>query len=409
MSIKRTISWLGTISLVLAAGLPGLAQDLAGLQLFAPVEVAPYGRGPQPKEGYFFVWDGLNWYTSKPNVATVGFEGLTRTVYYGPHPIDQQDLVSDAAIQSNSLDTGGLHAFPTSGDRFEIGRVRGRHGWMVSTFHVKPQTKWLYASDVTMTFVDDEFGPLGSKLLEGVVGDDGEEPAVDIIRDLPLTFEDVIIYNSVTTWSVELMYIHRSKQHHHGGFCELFAGVRYMELNEKFNVDATGIPVIEEEEEDNKPGNILADSHWFTRANNHIIGPQVGLRWFRKHGRWMLSTEGRFFGGYNMQTIRQQGVLGNKLTPPGELFEPAVMGPTYFDSVRHIDEWSPCAELRAELRFQVTRSISLRAGWTGIWIDGIARPSNMVNYEVAYMGINGDGNRQDVFINGLTIGVDVNR
>ena len=33
----------------------------------------------------------------------------------------------------------------------------------------------------------------------------------------------------------------------------------------------------------------------------------------------------------------------------------------------------------------------------------------MVNYEVAYMGINGAGNHQDVFINGLTLGIDVNR
>ena len=101
--------------------------------------------------------------------------------------------------------------------------------------------------------------------------------------------------------------------------------------------------------------------------------------------------------------------MGDKLTPPGEEFEPLLMGPTYFNSIRHIDEWSPVAELRAELRFQVTRSVSLRAGWTGTWVDGIARPSNMVNYEVAYMGINGNGNRQDVFINGLTLGIDVNR
>jgi hypothetical protein len=407
MLMKRTVLWLGTVSLILAVGLPALAQDLAGLQLFAPVETAPYGRGPQPNEGYFFVWDGLNWYTSSPNVATVGFEGLTRTVFYGPHPIDEQDLLSDAVIQSNSLNTSALRTLRTSGDRFELGRVRGQHGWMVSTFHLKPQTQFLYGSDVIMTFVDDEFGPLGKKLLEGIVGDDGEEPAVDIIRDLPLTFEDVKIRNSVTTWSVELMYIHRSKQRHNGGFFEWFGGVRYMELNEKFDVDAKGTPAGEAEE--GEVVSILADSAWYTQADNHIIGPQVGLRWFRKRGRLMLSTEGRFFAGYNSQTVRQHGVLGDKLTPPGEEFEPSVMGPTYFNSVLHIEEWSPCAELRADLRFQVTRSVSLRAGWTGTWVDGIARPSAMVNYEVAYMGINGAGNHQDVFINGLTLGIDVNR
>ncbi len=414
MLLRRTISLLGTLSLVMAVGLPGMAQDLEGLQLFAPVEVNPYGPGPQPNEGFFFAWDGLNWYISKPEIATVGREGLSRTVSYGIHPINGADPLNDMAVQSNTLDTSSLQSLPTSGDRFEFGRIHGHHGWMVSTYHLKPQTQWIYAADVPMTFNDIS----GNNLLQGIVGTipaieadpDAEPPVVGVdeqifVNNLPLTFDDVRIRNSVTTWSVELMYIFRSHQFHHGGFVEIFGGVRYMEFDEVFDVDARGTdPAVKD-----VPA-ILADSVWNTRADNHITGPQVGIRWFRKGGRWMFSTEGRFFAGFNSQTIRQFGVLGDKLDPPGEdNFEPTAMGPTYFNSMQHIDEWSPCAELRAELRFQCTRSVSLRAGWTGVWMGGIARPSDMINYEVPAMGISAINNRQDVFVNGLTLGVDINR
>ena len=100
---------------------------------------------------------------------------------------------------------------------------------------------------------------------------------------------------------------------------------------------------------------------------------------------------------------------GNVDDPAGELYEPALMGPTYFTHWAHIQEWSPAVELRTELKYQLTRSITFRAGWTGIWIDNLARASNLVNYEVAYMGLNTHFNRQDVFIHGLTLGVEVNR
>jgi len=43
-----------------------------------------------------------------------------------------------------------------------------------------------------------------------------------------------------------------------------------------------------------------------------------------------------------------------------------------------------------------------------MWVDAIARPSNMIVYEVPGMGINPAHNRQDVFVNGVNWGVDVN-
>ncbi len=409
--------------------------DIEDMQLFAPAEVRPYGNGPQPKEGFFFVFDGLSWSISTPEVTTVGFQGLTRNVYYGPTD-------ADMIVQENTLDTGLLRADFTEGNRIEFGRVVDGRGWFLSVYQLKSQTQNFSISDVDMVFVDDAFGPSGTKLLEGYVpvtmgyGTSPGPPSYktvgtgmvydydypEIIRDLPVTFDEVSIRNRVETWSVEWMYLHRLRQNRHGGIFELFFGVRYMAFDDEFDVHATGESrfIVDDQGSPTGPGSVLANSWWNTKAENHIVGPQIGARWFRKSGRWMLSTEGRFFAGFNSQNIRQHGVFGTQLNdswpdefeypgPPGNPYVPHTMSTTSFEDSEHISEWSPVAELRAEARFQITRAVSLRAGWTGIWMDGIARASNMINYEVAAMGIADQFNRQEVFMHGLTFGIDVNR
>jgi hypothetical protein len=66
-------------------------------------------------------------------------------------------------------------------------------------------------------------------------------------------------------------------------------------------------------------------------------------------------------------------------------------------------------ELRAGLRYKLTRAIDVGAGWTGIWVADVARPSSMINYEVPSMGILTEFNRQDVFIHGVSFTVTINR
>ncbi|NLF09450.1 MAG: hypothetical protein GX594_15935, partial [Pirellulaceae bacterium] len=57
----------------------------------------------------------------------------------------------------------------------------------------------------------------------------------------------------------------------------------------------------------------------------------------------------------------------------------------------------------------ITRSISFHAGWSGMWVDGVARATSIIDYTVPAMGFDLANNREDVFLNGLTIGFDVNR
>jgi hypothetical protein len=391
MSLYRTSSRIAVGLLVLLAGSAVYGQGLAGMQLFAPADVSSYGRGPQPNEGFFFSYDILYWTISQPRVSTVGKEGLTRTTYRViPEGESPDDYV---VIQHNTLDTGQLGADFTLGNRFEFGRITNNQGWMVSIYQMQDLGQSSITSNVDVVFDEAAFGPLSLYILDGYVQD------TSLIGALPVTFSNVLIENSVSTWGIEADYVGRSEELHHGGYFEWFIGPRYIEFDDTFLVNAVG--------------GVLANSNWTTEAQNHIIGGQIGGRFFKKRGRWMLSTEGRFLAGLNCQNIRQYGLLGSQLDPPGGLGEPLVMGPTEIYHSEFIRQWTPGAELRVEARYQITRSVTFRAGWTGIWLNNVARASEMIDYTLDpnnnYMGIVRGMNNDNVFINGVTIGIDINR
>jgi hypothetical protein len=182
-----------------------------------------------------------------------------------------------------------------------------------------------------------------------------------------------------------------------GGFFELMSGVRYIEFDDDFAAIGTG--------------GTLDESRWTGIAENHVVGPQVGGRWFRKFGRWTWSAESKFIFGFNQQNLRVEGFLGSNLDPTTLVqYQISNMGPTTFVHREHEDEFSPAAELRIAFSYQITSAISARVGWTGIWIDNIARASRIINYEVPNMGIDLSKNSADyAFMNGVTFGIDLNR
>lgn len=423
----RTLILVWAALLVMA--LPAGAQ-VKDMQYFAPAQIDTFGGGRRANEGFFITGEYLRWSISKPDVTTVGYPGMTREVFYDS---------GISRIQSNTLDTSFIGSKFTDGSRVDLGYIEQHQGWLFSYYYLSTLGRTHGVASADIVFDDPPFGPPPTfRLLQGYV-----DPALTDIQNLPVTFtapfiEDldpdeggdpdtlpepswgVMMENLVKNWSTELNYIYRFHPTRRGTTWELFLGVRYFELNEDFNVWAPYSyapydPTLAENDPDGvgfptRVG-ILADSYWFTKAENHVVGPQIGGRFFRSYNRWTFDVQARFFAGFNFQNIKQQGVLGSRLNPAAGPIEdlPLFMGPTGFSHSASEEEWAPAAELRASIKYQVTSKINLTVGWTGLWMDNVARASNMILYRVPDMGITMEHNTQDLFINGVTAGVEFNR
>ena len=401
MSSNRIYLGLSALLLVILTGAPALGQDheLQGMQLFEPSDVRPYGNWAQPKEGFFFNFDGLFWYITAPNKTSIGDPTETPTVYYGPNE-------SDSITEFNSMDTGRLRAKWKTGDRIELGYVNGHHGFLISSMELNRQTQHLAGADVFVVFRDPEFGPAvppsthGPSFLQGVVGtifDPITGITSNILQELPVNFTHLSAINRTKVEGVEALYMYRCDQLHRGGTLELLAGARYLSFNDDFAVTATG--------------GALADSNWDTDAQNRIVGPEIGLRWNQPVGRFALSTEGRFMAGVNTQSIHQTGLMGSNLLAPNADGLPRLMNHTGLDQSARFTEFSPLIEFRAELHYALTRLIGFKTGFTGVWLNNVARGSDMVDYTMPALGITtaNQGNRQDVLMYGFNIGIEVNR
>jgi hypothetical protein len=266
---------------------------------------------------------------------------------------------------------------------------------MLSYYQLTEQSQSIPAHDVAMVF---------NQVVSGTVAPyfplDGRFANSNLLA-LPVNFTNVLLRNDVSSWGIECDYVGRSNQLHDGGFFEWFAGPRYIEFSDTFLVNAQG-------------SQTLGTSQWITEAQNHIIAGQLGVRWFKKLGRWMLSTEGRGLVGLNAQNVNQTGEVGIGIIP-GVVGsgQPYYLGPTNINHHEFIRQLSEGVELRLDARYQITRSVTFRAGWTGLWLNNIARGSEMVDYTLdparSFLGILRDHNKDNVLMNGLEIGIDINR
>lgn len=247
---------------------------------------------------------------------------------------------------------------------------------------------------------DGHYGPSG---IEG--GDPGEIPDLvggglphdfdDVVR-LPISFQTLAVNNITQLNGIEFLRTHRLTNRHHmvkhqNNELEFSYGARYVRLRDQFIVNGVG--------------GVLGDSFWDTRIDNNLVGPQVGLKWLHQKDRLRLDWGGRFLFGYNVQNWEQSVGLGEDLIP-GQANHSLYMGPTTAEHGRRDDDFSPLVEMRVEASYQVTGSIAAKLGYNAMFIDNIRRASQQVDYTLPRMGFI-DGGTQDIFINGVTFGVDV--
>ncbi len=239
---------------------------------------------------------------------------------------------------------------------------------------------------------------------DGVFGNAGVDTTGDGLPDTPapIDFGDAVrlatIFDSLEVVDrthidgVELMKMNRLRPTHHQSIIELFYGVRYLEIDNRFSVIGRG--------------GVLADSEWENRSRNRIVGPQVGFRHYNRRRRWTFAIEGRFLAGANFVSINQDGVLGN-LIVPGQVDNPFAMGPTTFVNKLTTEKFAPVGELRVETALQLTRAVSIQVGWNGLVTGNVAKASNTILYQLPTMGI--VDREEDLFLQGLSFGVEINR
>lgn len=206
-------------------------------------------------------------------------------------------------------------------------------------------------------------------------------------------FDQVDVRNRVELDGVELMFTHELDRGHkldrgRRDDMQLRYGVSYLRFRDDFNFEGLG--------------SILGRTSVDHETDNQFVGPSVGLRWRRDHGNWDFSLDTQVTLSYNIVDHRQNGIFGEELIP-GALNRP-INGRTYtsVDS-KHEDDFSPMAELRAEARYKITKALAVTVGYKAKFIDNIQRSSDAVVYSNEW-GIN--SKKSDVFINGVTFGVE---
>ena len=424
MALNRIRTWLAACLAVTLLSTPGFAADPveSDMQLFAPVETEGFGGGVRANEGFFATIDFLQWTISKPNTTTVGAPGLTRNVY-----LDANNFF----VESNSLDTNFINSGSTLGERFEVGTIDDGEGMMLRGWylHTLSQKATFSGADVMFSaptipgMVNNS--PAGTaNLLQGFVDVAGN------IRDLPVVFDDLQIKNAASAYRVDLDYIHRMEPTEHCGTFEWNFGVGYVNFDEQFDMAEPNLLQAVPQTSGStggtttnivsRSGSVLNDSYWYTHAINNIVGPELSLRWFRTYDHWTWDAQGGFLAGYNRQNITQTGVFAEQADNLQSLYYHGMVGtllyllPTSFQNSAFLNEFTAVADFNANVSYAITRSVSIRLGYSFTWMDNIARPVDMINYQIGpgvgqKMGIITANNKQDVFIQGWNIGLTLNR
>ena len=441
---------------------PGSGSDF---QWFAPVVDDALTGGPHDTQGFFFTYERLNLWFSKPDRASFGVANQQPQAAFYTHAINYQytddDLSSrtllmapgDNVLLENSIDAIYPMVQDGYGNRWEAGFVQDKWGWMVSIFDGVdvPYEKFYGIDDkrrdqlgaaqgipgfdgsltgIIDTMADitdppiqtDPVAPTASEqallgidglltvhaifddpfgTLLGFVDNDGDGLADDLNGDLIVDFNDRVRYAVV----FDDLRIRNSTA---------LSGVELMSIRRKppahngaFIHMFLGVRYLELHDEMDllARGGVLADTSVSNRTFNRMIGPQFGFRVNRKSGRMSFGVQGRAMFAANFLTIKQDGTIADHLTP-GQPGAPNVAPMTFFHL--HSDEkFSPVGELRAEGSMRLTRDISVSVGWNGLIVGGITRASNSVVYSLPRMGIL--DRQEEMLAQGVSVGLQFNR
>jgi hypothetical protein len=159
-------------------------------------------------------------------------------------------------------------------------------------------------------------------------------------------------------------------------------------------------------------GSPLQTGAWETNTYNNMVGPEFGMLFESQAGRWTFSSEFKFTAAFNWQNNLYRGsnfpdsigadylratfnpsvtntasTGGSNAANTVQLDPPPLFLQIYgvgqqnaTNDVEHNFIFSPIGEWRLGAQFRVSQAITLRAGYTGMWLGGIARASTNTGY-----------------------------
>ncbi len=397
-------------------------------QPFAQADLSTYGDGPSQNTGMFFNYSRVYWSVGGPKLAGIGDATQNGLSFVFPNVQTQTNVI-------NSIDTTDFGQRMDWGNRFEVGYMMDNHqgwlfGWnrvsgfqnqdyndatvlfrdplgMLSDFAVGgvfpagyPLAGQRYAADLNGNRV---FGPSGRDTgtgfppvpptLDGIPDTAAATDLGDLVRVVPV-FDTIRVQNVIKINHLELLYLWRSCRSDWGSEYEWMFGAGYTQVDDTFNVVATG--------------GVLADSFWNTNIKNNIIGPKIGLRWSNIRERWKFGLEGRFLAGANIQNLVQEGEFGSNLGG-NAVGTPFNLRAQSFTNDRHDLTFAPVGDFRVETSYTVTQAIALRLGYTFQAIGGISRAANRIDYAFPHLGFTDNHMNDFVIANGVDFGIEINR
>ena len=342
-------------------------------QFFAPLDNTHFGDFT-PNLGWFFTWDKLFTKSARPRQEEA----------YG------------------GFDRG-------SGTRISLGFMRpDSNGWSLSTTRIGGPNFYqeLIVERNNRVAEEDDGGGGG-----GGGGGGNEEQTPEQDDNNPLTGQrDYILRDSINAISYsswELNRTWRLKENDKGRIWEPMLGIRYSNIQDRFEdaeynrYDEDGLPVpqIPDPNDPNSPSPDDAEIEEYILEQgthtNDMFGGQLGLRWYRKQSRWLLSNELRFFVMNNNQTIRERDYREVTLVEVGTGEEPESQTRVETIEWKSNNEFVWGGEYRHEAAYEITRDLTARFGF------------NVLNYG---KGIGRGDNYGDRFLTyGFNFGITLNR
>lgn len=398
---------------------------------FGPAETSNYGNGPRPHVGYFASLERLFWSLSAPKTGFIGSTTAPNPPQFVDDGFFLVPQIPSPFPDGPSVDNRFIGATGGWGNRWEVGYVdTDNYGLLISVLDHVSQNQYRTVDNPAIRFTDPTGILHAFARFNFPAVTNPNLPAFDTSLDvgvMPTMFDTLSMQNLTQLNGVEIMRFYRAPRLHHGAFLEYLYGVRWLQIYDSFTVIGQGNGANTEAYSfeavslvSGRTGvsnfttsqNILDASNWNMRIFNNLVGPEVGLRWFRQQGRWVVSLEPRFLAAANFQNALLKSNTGTNRVANAGTDSNLINGYRGLgvNTHQYTTTFSPVGELRLNASFQATSNIGIKVGYTGMYVGNISRASNRINYDGPNLVDILDGNfHQTFFINGINFGVEINR